>query len=109
MSVVAKHLENVAPAKVGLASLGLLVRRCMRLGDGTTLSIQASEFHYALPRDNVGPYTHVEVQSNRPLASLRDRLDWTDEVYWTYAYVQVERVDAEILACGGFVDYMESR
>ena len=29
--------------------------------DGTTLSVQASEFHYCTPRDNKGPYTHVEI------------------------------------------------
>ena len=29
--------------------------------DGTTLSVQASETHYCTPRDNFGPYTHVEV------------------------------------------------
>lgn len=29
--------------------------------DGTKLSVQASENHYCSPRNNVGPYTEVEV------------------------------------------------
>jgi len=29
--------------------------------DGTTISVQASAFHYCTPRNNSGPYTHVEV------------------------------------------------
>ena len=29
--------------------------------DGTTISVQASAFHYCTPRSNSGPYTHVEV------------------------------------------------
>ena len=29
--------------------------------DGHTLSVQASETHYCTPRDNRGPWTHVEV------------------------------------------------
>jgi len=29
--------------------------------DGFSMSIQASEYHYCAPRDNVGPYTEVEV------------------------------------------------
>lgn len=29
--------------------------------DGFNLSVQASETHYCTPRDNKGPYTHVEI------------------------------------------------
>jgi len=29
--------------------------------DGTTLSVQASYFHYSTPRSNIGPYSEVEV------------------------------------------------
>jgi hypothetical protein len=29
--------------------------------DGSTLSVQASRYHYSKPRDDKGPYTHVEV------------------------------------------------
>lgn len=29
--------------------------------DGYSLSAQASRTHYSIPRDDVGPYTHVEI------------------------------------------------
>ena len=29
--------------------------------DGTTLSVQASKYHYSTPRKDFGPYTEVEV------------------------------------------------
>lgn len=28
--------------------------------DGATVSLQASEYHYCTPRNNDGPYTHIE-------------------------------------------------
>lgn len=33
--------------------------------DGTTLSVQASKTHYCSPRDDIGPYTEVEVWNIR--------------------------------------------
>ncbi len=30
-------------------------------GDGTVLSVQAGHYHYCEPRDNTGPWSHVEV------------------------------------------------
>ena len=33
----------------------------LHCNDGTTLSVQASETHYCLPRDNFGPWHAVEV------------------------------------------------
>ena len=35
------------------------------LNDGTDLSIQASEAHMCSPKNNIGPYTQVEVNVNR--------------------------------------------
>ena len=32
-----------------------------KLKDGTVLSIQASSTHYSTPREDQGPYSHVEV------------------------------------------------
>jgi hypothetical protein len=37
------------------------VRDAVKCRDGTTLSVQASFTHYCTPRNNEGPYTHVEV------------------------------------------------
>ena len=33
----------------------------VKCADGTTLSVQASKYHYCTPRDNKGPYIAVEV------------------------------------------------
>jgi len=36
-------------------------RKRLVLTDGNTMSVQANDFTYCSPRDNVGPYTEVEV------------------------------------------------
>lgn len=66
--------------------------------DGTTLSVQASQFHYCIPKDNVGPYTHYEVgfPSVRP--------DWWDEYTGdgdVAGYVPEELISAFIAEHGG--------
>lgn len=33
----------------------------LKCKDGTTASIQASQYHYSIPREDFGPYTEVEV------------------------------------------------
>lgn len=38
----------------------LLVREHLVCKDGTTISVQASEFHYCTPRNNEGPWTEFE-------------------------------------------------
>jgi hypothetical protein len=32
----------------------------LEFNDGVTLSVQASRYHYCIPRDNLGPWTHFE-------------------------------------------------
>ena len=39
----------------------ICVRDFVATTSGTRLSVQASHFHYCRPRDDVGPYTRVEV------------------------------------------------
>lgn len=38
-----------------------IIRERIKCKDGISLSVQASRYHYCTPRDNTGPYTHVEV------------------------------------------------
>jgi len=68
--------------------------------DGTEISVQASWIHYCEPRNNVGPYTHVEI------ACLEDEMfeeysgngmcaEWT-----VYSYVPVELVKEFIVKHG---------
>lgn len=39
----------------------LFQRPRIECADGASMSVQAAEFAYCIPRNNVGPYTHVEV------------------------------------------------
>lgn len=70
----------------------------VRCADGSTMSVQASEYHYCSPRSNEGPYTCVEVWNcGSPEA-------WTE---WgngedPYAYIPINIVAAEINRRGGF-------
>lgn len=61
--------------------------------DGTKLSIQASKYHYCLPKSDTGPWSHVEVmvQSNTfPIC-------FEKEGCGPSAYVPIEAVAEEIL------------
>ncbi len=67
--------------------------------DGTTLSTQSSEYHYCLPRNDDGPYTHVEVglifkngEQITPPETWREYAgcDFPSDVY---GYVPIELVE----------------
>ncbi len=69
----------------------------VRCKDGTTMSVQASGNAYCTPRNNVGPYTHVEVwRCGSPEA-------WSEygDGEYPYAYIPIEMVVAEIDRRGG--------
>jgi len=67
--------------------------------DGTSLSVQASEFHYSTPRENRGPYYQVEVgfPSTDP-PSTWNSYDCGDGVW---GYVPIELVAKFIDEHGG--------
>jgi hypothetical protein len=65
--------------------------------DGTTLSVQASRTHYCSPRDDIGPYTEVEVW-NVSAAEVPDFEYSGDE---PFAYVDINSVVAFIDRHGG--------
>ena len=80
--------------------------------DGFTMSVQANDGAYCLPREDYPdtPYTHVECgyPSSTPTtnalleyAECCGVRDYTDTVY---AYVPIEVVQAELDAHGGVVD-----
>ena len=75
--------------------------------DGTTLSVQASRFHYCRPRDDYGPYEAVEVgfPSVEPPESWAQYFDgdWEndDRTGSVYGWVPVELVREFIQAHGG--------
>ena len=77
--------------------------------DGTTLSVQASAFHYCRPRSDVAPWSHVEVMILKAFEPLPRRW-WAFHDGWTdaetvgitgaeggvFAYVPVDLVMAYI-------------
>lgn len=81
-----------------------LPSRRIRCVDGTTVSIQASRTHYATPRDNDGPYTHIEVgfPSVPPPASWMEYAEEPANPTGTvYGYMPFACVHEFIAAHGG--------
>ena len=63
--------------------------------DGAKFSIQAGNYLYCIPRDNTGPWTHVEVM---PLNAMPTKFECEpDDVA---ACVPIEDVAAEIISRG---------
>lgn len=82
---------------------GLMCER-ITCQSGLSMSVQASHFHYCSPRDDAGPYSHVEIGfPNRTIQAFLPYAENsavpTDTVY---AYVPVEIVEA-ILAENGWI------
>ena len=58
--------------------------------DGTTLSVQASELHYSMPKQDNGPYTHYEVgfPSEQPHEAMMEYAEDKDSpLHTVYTYV----------------------
>ena len=74
--------------------------------DGASVSIQAGTGIYSTPRDNRGPYTHVEAgfPSVEPPASWREYAEDCDNLLGTvYGYMPYDCVDEFIAVHGGLV------
>jgi len=77
--------------------------------DGTTLSVQASSFHYCSPKNDEGPYTCVEVgfPSSAPSGKLKEYGDGSGlgQESEVYGYVPWDAVYEFIFEeHGGIVD-----
>jgi hypothetical protein len=69
--------------------------------DGLILSVQASRSHYSFPKEDVGPYTHVEV--GYPSKDIDELTHWEEQdSTGIYLYVPVEVVEKVIEDHGGF-------
>lgn len=86
------------------------VRECVVCADGTSLSVQASETHYSVPRDNAGPYVRVEVgyvrgPNKQPIDLPRSWAPFADgspkQRNNVYGYVPVELVLSFVKRHGG--------
>lgn len=76
--------------------------------DGASVSIQAGAGLYSTPRDNEGPYTHVEAgfPSVEPPASWREYAEehgWMTPCNTVYAYMPYDCVDEFINVHGGLL------
>jgi hypothetical protein len=74
--------------------------------DGATVSIQAGAGIYSTPRDNRGPYTHIEAgfPSVEPPASWREYAeDFDNLIDSVYCYMPWDCVDEFINLHGGMV------
>lgn len=85
------------------------IRESIKCSNGLQLSVQASENHYCTPRNNEGPYTHVEVYSydlkipnwKNPIHGYH-RLTGIPE-HVTYYNVPVQQLLDLVYASGGIV------
>jgi hypothetical protein len=81
----------------------------VKCADGFMMSVQASEFHYCIPRDSQGPWSAVEVG----FPSAREELlmpwveDQSDPTETVYGFVPFETVVDVIAAHGGFAPASE--
>ena len=72
--------------------------------DGFSISVQASRLHYCIPRDDTGPYTHVEC--GYPSEEVQELLEYKDSpddppTRTVYAYVPIQLVCDIINSHGG--------
>lgn len=78
--------------------------RKVKCADGLTMSVQASEWHYCDPRENVGPWRTVEI--GYPSEVVDELMPWVEDrtqpLDTVYGCVPVDVVDAVIAAHGGF-------
>lgn len=74
--------------------------------DGASVSIQAGRHAYCTPRDDRGPYTHIEAgfPTVEPPASWREYAEDLDNLTQTvYGYMPFDCVDEFIAVHGGMV------
>jgi len=79
------------------------VRPHLRCVDGTTLSVQASSAHFCTPRDNKGPYTHVEVKVYSRLPPAHWHV-WADGDGDVFSRVPVAEVIGFLSDHGGLME-----
>ena len=88
--------------KYGLTKL----RKAIECADGFSMSVQASAEYRCTPRDDVGPYSAVEI--GFPSERVEALMKWAEDPNYPtgtiYGWVPVEVVDAVIAAHGGMKD-----
>ena len=99
---------TVTKAEIVLASLKQLLtipRPRILCKDGASISVQANSNCYCSPRNDTGPYTHVEVgYPSHPFpeaVTYKEDFD-ADDCDTIFAYVPIELVETWIYSHGGF-------
>jgi hypothetical protein len=95
------HLQTAEVVKTQMGSFRMPVGH-ITCGDGTKFSIQASQFTYCSPRNDQGPWTHVEVMT---------LTEGAEPKFWTHdhagdnlaGYVPLTAVADEIIRRGNLV------
>lgn len=90
------HLNTAEVIGFGVQQFRLPVP-AIQCRDGVEFSIQASNMTYCVPRNNTGPWTHVEVMTVTPGAQARNWEQGEDSIG---AYVPIEAVAKEIYERG---------
>ena len=65
----------------------------IQCADGYTLSVQASKYHCCTPRDDIGPYTEVEVWYCGEVPELSEYGDGTDPLDYVPIELVVQLID----------------
>lgn len=98
-----KDLQDVIDALQAHLSHATVVRgykypvSAITCRDGTRFSVQASDFTYCKPRNNTGPWTHVEVMTLTDDVVPRN---WEQDESKIGGFVPIEAVAQEILDRG---------
>lgn len=93
--------DTVHPMIMGITT----VRKPITCADGFQFSVQASSGHYCTPRDDIGPWTHLEVgyPSEREETLMPFAEDADNPTETVYGWVPAEVIDAIIEKHGGIV------
>lgn len=84
----------------------------LKAADGFTVSVQASEYHYCVPRKNEGPYSHVECGYPSELPTAKNEwlpapwAKWAETPNTTqtvFAYIPIIEVAREFARRGGLI------
>lgn len=82
-----------------------VIRKRIECKDGFSISVQANDSAYCLPRDTIGPWTHVEC--GFPTETPDIIMEYCEEkespTETVYGYVPVELVEKLVLSHGGIV------
>lgn len=76
----------------------------LKASDGFTVSVQASEYHYCTPRNNAGPYSHVECGFPKELpVAWAEWAETPDTTSTVFHYIPLIDVAREFARRGGLI------